>query len=167
MFGMRRRTLKQIALLGAIAGMRSMSAPAFATTYLRQRKPETEAFPFRWLATPVASTLFKLLAAGELAADKLPEMPARIEPGPLLGRAASGALCGATVSHVEDEPEAAGALLGAATAVVSAFAAYYLRKELVKTLALPDPLIALFEDTTVLGGGLQLLSEKSPASTAE
>lgn len=157
MFGIGRKHLIQIVGLGAIAGMRSMSAPALAAAYLREHQPaDTHTF-FRWLATPTVSNLLKVLAAGELAGDKLPEIPARIEPGPLLGRAVFGALSGAAVSHVHGEREDSGAALAAVAAVASAFGAFYLRKYVVDTFQVPDPLVALVEDTIVLVGGQRLL----------
>lgn len=158
MLGIGQKHLFRIVGLGAIAGMRSMSAPALAAAYLREHQSAERSSVFRWLAKPAVANLLKVLAAGELAADKLPEIPARIAPPSLLGRAVSGALSGATVSHVHGESERSAAVVGAVAAVAAAFGAYYLRKEAVESLQVPDSLVALLEDTIVLVGGKQLLS---------
>lgn len=89
--------------LGAVAGSRSMLAPALVAEATGG-----------WLAMPL-----RLLAAGELAADKLPFIPARTEPLPLAGRIISGAVVGAAVTR---DDRVAGAVVGA----VGALAASYL-----------------------------------------
>jgi uncharacterized membrane protein len=146
----------QIAGLGAIAGMRTMSAPALVAAYL-QRQQVAGSF---WLGSRGAVVATRLLAAGELVADKLPGIPARTNALPLLGRALSGALVGATLSAVEKRPRLPGAALGATAAVAAAFAAYHARRALTHDLDLADPLVAVAEDTLALGMGRLLLAER-------
>lgn len=151
---MSQKTILRVLTLGVVAGMRSMSAPALVSGYLQQRKlAALSGSPLRWLATPEASTALKLLAAGELAADKIPGIPARIKPLPLLGRAASGAVAGAVLSDAGRESWPEGAALGAAAAVVSTFGMYHLRRALTHELGLPDFLVALAEDGVALAAG--------------
>ena len=80
----------------AIAGMRSMSAPALLSHYLT-RNPSwlLLSSPLRVLQKPLVARGFKLAAAGEMVMDKLPGTPDRIAPPVLLGRLLSGALVGA------------------------------------------------------------------------
>lgn len=157
MLGIGQKHLFKVAGLGMIAGMRSMSAPALAAAYLREHQTADTNTLFRWLAIPAVSNLLKVMAAGELAADKLPEIPARTMLPSLVGRAVSGALSAAAVSHAHGESQRSAAALGAVAAVAATFGAYYLRKEIVETFEIPDPLVALAEDTIVLVGGQRLL----------
>jgi uncharacterized membrane protein len=90
------------------------------------------------------------MAAGELYVDKLPGVGDRIAPSGLIGRSISGAITGAAVSKKRRRNPWAGALLGAATAFAATYVTWYARKQLVKYTKLPDPLIALLEDVTML-----------------
>lgn len=144
--------------LGALAGMRTMSAPAFLIAYLRQQEPGSfDGAPLRLLASPGAEWATRLLAAGELAADKVPGIPARIEPPALFARAVSGGAAGYLLSMVHQKSKGKGAVLGATAAVASAFAAYHARRALVNSLGVPDPAVALLEDALVIGGGRRLM----------
>jgi uncharacterized membrane protein len=93
------------------------------------------------------------MAAGELVRDKIPGLPDRIEPAPLLARATSGAVSGAALSQAAGEPLAAGAVPGAAAAVLSAFGMYHLRRTLTHRFGLPDLPVALAEDAAALSIG--------------
>jgi uncharacterized membrane protein len=134
--------------LGAVAGLRTMTAPA-AVALAARRPPRF----FRARATAAALTA---LAAGELAADKLPFMKSRTEPGSLAARAASGALCGAAVCAAHRKRPALGAVLGAAAAIGAAFAGYELRRRAGRSLGIPDPAVAIFEDALAAGAGWAL-----------
>jgi uncharacterized membrane protein len=160
---MEETTLLRILAVGAVAGMRAASAPLLVSAYLRQNKPRSmKDSPFQWLATDQAATLLKLLATGELAADKLPFTPDRIKLLPLLGRTASGAVAGAALSDAAGQPRATGAALGAAAAVVSSFAMFHLRRAAGEQLGLPDPLVAVLEDGLALRGGSRVLGIETP-----
>ncbi|MDX1687147.1 MAG: DUF4126 family protein [Candidatus Promineifilaceae bacterium] len=143
--------------LGALAGMRTMSAPAVLVTYLRRRGAERlDGSPLQLLASPAAAWVTRLLAAGELAADKVPGNPARTEPAPLLARAFSGGLAGYALSAAHGASKGKGVALGAAAAVASAFAAYHARRVLVESSGLPDPVVAVAEDALVIAGGRRM-----------
>ncbi len=150
------------ACLGVIAGMRSMTAPALVSGYLiRTCSDELAGSPLEWLASPVSAGVFKWLAAGEMIADKLPSVPARTAPGPLIGRALTGALSGAAVCVSEGEGLAEGAAVGGLAAVASAFAFYHLRRRLTQSTPLPDAAVAAAEDALALGLGHRILSDPS------
>jgi uncharacterized membrane protein len=160
---MNQETLLRILAVGAVAGMRSATAPALVSAYLRQRNARLpKGSPLQWLAMKEAGAVLALLAAGELAADKLPDIPSRIALLPLLGRAASGALCGAALGEAGGEQAERGAALGAAAAVVSAYVMYHLRRFAREELGAPDPLLALLEDGLAVGGGSRVLGIESP-----
>jgi uncharacterized membrane protein len=115
------------AILGAVSGVRTFTAPAALALRGRLgRGPIGRAVP--------------LLAVGELIADKLPFIPPRSDPPSLLGRVASGTAVGALVAG----PRGAGA--GAAGAAATTYASERLRGALGERLPLSDPLLGLAED---------------------
>ena len=150
------------ALLGALAGGRSMAAPALLAEYLRRYGPTRSLRrPFNLLANPRAALLFKIAALGELVADKLPNTPNRILAGPLGGRVAAGALAGIGLAMVADASPFAGAVVGGAAAAAGSYAGYALRRWLGQRLPVPDLLLGLAEDIVVYGAGLRWLRGKA------
>ena len=148
------------ACLGVIAGMRSMSAPAMTTTQLSRVQPDDlVGSPLDWMTSPITASVFRALAAGEIIADKLPFLPARTDALPLLGRAGTGALSGAAVCVADGEGMVEGAVVGAIAAVASAHLFYQLRRRLGKATPLPDPVLAVAEDTLMLALGHLALAE--------
>lgn len=141
--------------LGAIAGMRSMTAPALLSNELS--KAPTEALvgsPLRYLQHGPVATGLKLLAASELIGDKMPGMPDRIDPPALLSRAASGALVGATIFTVHRDSWLKGAAIGAAAAVAATYGSFYLRKLMNKYA--PNAVSGAVEDALTLASGLAI-----------
>jgi len=148
--------------LGVVAGMRSMSAPAFVSAHLADNEArESSDRVLRFMSSPRTALAFKVGAAGEMVADKLPVIPDRISPGPLAGRMVSGALCGWSVCESEAKPAGIGAAAAGLAAVGSAFASYYLRRRLTESGRFPDVLVALAEDAIVLTAGDLLVNESS------
>jgi uncharacterized membrane protein len=141
---MRSRALKRTVALGTMSGMRSMAGPA-ALTLERGG---------------VLKRVVPLFAAGEMIADKLPFMGDRIDPLPLAGRAAMGALVGGVIAREENGSVAAGALIGAAAAVVVAHVAYQIRKRLPVSTAVGGVL----EDGIVFGIGALYASTSGRAA---
>jgi hypothetical protein len=95
-----------------------------------------------------------LAAAGEMLLDKLPLMPARIGPLPLLARAVSGAWSASRAPRGGSRVAGA-AWIGAASAVGSAVILYGARR-LAHRARVPNWLAGLAEDGMVLGTGLLL-----------
>lgn len=154
-------TYLRAACLGAVAGMRSMGAPALVAAFLTREghAPPASLTDSRlgWLGTPRAALVFKWLGAGEVVGDKLPLTPSRLQPGPLFGRALFGGVCGAALCLDAEKSPLSGAALGAGTAVASAFAFYHLRHLLTGTYRVPDFPVALAEDALAYGGGWRAL----------
>jgi uncharacterized membrane protein len=146
----RNANLKAIAI-GIIAGIRSMSAPAIASTYLAAGKNSADS-RFGILASPAATTLLKLLAAGEIIADKLPIVPARVSAAPLIARVASGAISAAVACAASRKRVALGAALGGIAALVGVVGFYVLRRTIASKTNLPDPMLGVAEDARVIGG---------------
>ncbi len=155
---MNRRTDLKAVAIGIIAGMRSMSAPALASSYLA-RNDNLAGSRLGVLASPAASTILKVLAAGEMIADKLPMIPARVSAGPLIARIASGAISGAAVSTADKRGAGVGAVLGGIGAVAGAFGFYHLRRGIGSETGVPDPLLGVAEDAIVICGGAAVLGK--------
>lgn len=150
----------QSACLGVVAGMRSMAAPALVSDHLERTQPEAlAASPLRWLGTPKAATIFKVLALGEIGGDKLPMTPSRIAPGPLFGRILSGGLSGAVLCAADGKRLEAGAIIGALGAIAGAYGFYHLRRTLGQKLPVPDPALGAAEDALAFGGGWAVLRQ--------
>ena len=149
-------------ILGAVAGMRMMSAPALVSTSLARRKSDAAAHPsFALFADARMAAAFRIGAACEIAADKLPVLPDRISPPSLAGRAISGAICGAAIARSQRKPAAGGAAIGTAAAMASAFAFFYIRRELGRRTNVPDAVFALAEDALAIAAGITALREDS------
>lgn len=143
--------------LGAIAGMRSMAAPALLSHQFAQRPrwwPRTTLE--QMLSTETASRIFKFLAVGEMAADKVPGMPGRIDMPSLAGRALSGALTGAALASYERRPTIPVALVSALSAVGATYAMFYTR-QYGSHHFLREPFLGFLEDGIAVGAGLRLL----------
>ena len=143
-------------LIGFVAGLRSMLAPAAIAWAGHLGVIDLSGTALRFMATPIFLALFSFLALGELIADKLPFIPKRTAAVPLLFRIGSGALCGAGVAAPYSL--GVGAIVGALGAIIGAFAGYYTRRRLVHQMGLRDLFVALGEDALALG--LAILSLK-------
>lgn len=153
------RTLITAAGFGALAGMRSLAAPALLSHELAQgRMRAGHGAAARLFSAPVTSRTLGILAAGEMAADKAPWIPARIDPVPLAGRALLGALGGALIASQRGGASSTAAILGAAAAVGVATAMYTLRRLARRRLPFPDTMLGLAEDGLVLALGARLRS---------
>lgn len=144
--------------IGAIAGLRSFTAPAAVSWAAYARTLALRHSGLKFLKSPVSRNIALALAAGELIADKLPSTPNRTNPGPLAARIVSGALCGAAIYSSGKQPIAIGALLGGVGAVAGSFAGYDVRRRLGRQIAVPDAALALFEDVLAIGGGASIVS---------
>lgn len=140
------------AAVGAVAGLRSMTAPAVVAWSARMGALPLKRSPLRFLRSNAASTAFAGLAAGELVVDKLPNTPDRVTTGPLIARAVSGGFCGAAICAARKKPVIVGAVLGGAAAVGTAYAGCYLRHRV------PGKTVAVIEDAVAVGAGAAAVS---------
>jgi uncharacterized membrane protein/uncharacterized protein (UPF0548 family) len=155
---MRRDALLNTVGFGVLAGMRSLSAPAFLSRQLSQQPVDAPKGRVHALASERTSRVLTVLAVSELAADKLPWIPARISPPSLVARAVSGALAGAAVAAPHRRMTVGRALLGAAAAVASSFAFYKLRQLATREWGIPNVVAGLMEDAVAIGLGNRLLA---------
>lgn len=141
-----RKRFAAAATLGAVAGMRTFTAPALVSMRLQRRfwswrRNRAE----RFLRKRSVGRFLLAAAAAELIVDKLPFVPDRIRPVPLAARAASGALSGWALAR-ERESTVGLALTGAVAAVAVAYVAWGLRRFIASRSRIPDPLIGACED---------------------
>ena len=148
----------------SLAGMRSMSAPAFLSHYLSQQSNSGLAgSPLRFLQKPFTAKVLKVMTAGEMVADKLPSTPDRTAPPVLLGRLLSGALVGAAWYKSRNGSAVSGGILGGLAAVAATFVTYALRTGISKQSGVPVALVGVGEDALVVAGGVALLRGQQPA----
>lgn len=145
-------------LMGAVAGLRSMTAPAVVAWGARLGRLQLQSTALAFLGSAVAAWLLAALALGELVADKLPTTPSRTRPGPFAGRILTGALSGAALSAGHGGALAAGAAAGAIGAVAGTLGGYAARTRLVPALGVPDYVVALAEDVVAVGGALLIVT---------
>ncbi|MBA3943941.1 MAG: DUF4126 family protein [Herpetosiphonaceae bacterium] len=150
---------RQATLLGVITGMRSMTGLATISAYLNHGAPQELGAPWDRLGSPTADAVSKVAALGEMIADKTPAIPARIKPGPLVGRALIGALGGGSFAQSRGESALTGAGFGALGAIASTFGFYYLRQQIDNRLHMPDFVVALAEDAAAVTLALRWLQD--------
>jgi uncharacterized membrane protein len=145
-------------LIGVIAGLRTMTAPAVVAWAANRHWLNLHNSPLAFMGSTAAAAVFTVLALGELVVDKLPSTPNRTRLLGLIGRSVLGGLSGAAVVASGEQSIALGVVLGVAGAIAGAFTGYEVRKRLVRALKIPDFVMALLEDAVAIGGGLLIVS---------
>jgi uncharacterized membrane protein len=145
-------------LIGVVAGLRSMTAPAVICWGAHLSWLSLAGSGFGFFAHPVTLILFTIFALGELVADKLPFVPGRTTPGPLLIRLISGAACGAALCIAAQSALLYGVLLGALGALVGSYGGFYYRRLVPANNRTMQFLAALLEDVVAVGGGFWIVS---------
>jgi uncharacterized membrane protein len=145
-------------LIGVVAGLRSLTAPALVSWAAHRSWLNLNNTPLSFMGSTVAVVIFTLLAVVELVADQLPSTPSRTAPPGLIARIVLGGLSGAGLALSGAQSIALGAVLGVAGGIAGAFAGYEVRARLVKAFKVPDLVIALLEDAVAIAGGLFIVS---------
>jgi uncharacterized membrane protein len=145
-------------LIGVVAGLRSLTAPAVVAWAAHRNWINLHNTPLSFLASDAAVVIFTLLAIVELIADQLASTPSRTKPLGLISRSVLGGLSGAAIAVSGTQSIAVGSALGVAGGIAGAFAGYHVRKRLVKALRVPDFVIAFLEDAVTIAGGLFVVS---------
>jgi uncharacterized membrane protein len=133
-------------LIGFVAGLRSLTAPAAVSWAARLGWIHLEGTALAFMGSLAAVIGFSLLAMAEYAADLHPATPRRTTPGPLAARVVLGALSGACLVLSANRPLLAGVIFGGLGGLVGAFAGYHARVRLVRALGTRDSVVALSED---------------------
>lgn len=146
------KNVVQYAQLGVASGMRSTVGLSQLSRELADL-PDDDRPAARvpgFLARASVSDTLQLATFGEMVADKLPFTPSRIEPAPLGGRVAMGALAGGALAASQEESVITGALIGGIGALLGTFAGYHIRRALTSRAKIPDIVVALCEDAVAI-----------------
>jgi len=140
-------------LLGCVAGLRSLTAPAVVCWAAHFGWLHLAGTKLAFMNHPATLITFTVLAAVELVVDKLPKTPARTAPTGLSARIVLGGLSGAAVGAGVGIIPYLSATVACLGALAGAFAGYNVRRALVLR-HLPDFSVALTEDVIAILGGL-------------
>ena len=137
-------------LIGVVAGLRAMTAPAAISWAAALGWLPLEGTPLAFLGAAITPWIFTVLAMGELVTDKLPKAPSRKVPiqfgGRLVGGAVSGAAIGTAAGSIW-----IGAALGVIGAVIGTLGGAAARGRLAAAFGRDLP-AALIEDAVAVGG---------------
>ncbi|MDF2696418.1 MAG: hypothetical protein K0S65_4801 [Labilithrix sp.] len=143
-------------LIGVIAGLRAMTAPAVTSWAARLGWISVASTPFSFMAKAPTPWIFALLALGELANDKRPTTPSRKIPMQFGARIVSGGFAGAVLGATHGAL-VFGLVAGAAGAVAGTLGGSAARGALAKMFGKDLP-AALIEDAVAVFGGLAIVS---------
>ncbi len=138
-------------VIGIVAGLRSLTAPALVSWAAHLGWLNLQGTPLAFMGSTVAVAIFTLLAIVELIGDVMPKTPARTTPVPLIARIVLGGLSGACLYAAASQSLPVGAILGIIGALIGTYGGYHIRKALVNGLKVNDILIAIPEDIIAIG----------------
>ena len=143
-------------LIGIVAGLRTMTAPAAVSWAGYAGWLPLDGTPLAFMGVWWVPWLFTVLAVGEFITDQLPSTPSRKVPIQFGGRVVTGALSGATVAAT-GVGLAAGAVAGAIGAVMGTFGGAMLRGRLAAFFGADRP-AAFIEDAVAIIVALLIVS---------
>jgi uncharacterized membrane protein len=135
-------------LVGLVAGLRAMTAPAVVSWFARSEGLAVATTPLAFMGFRYTPIIFTILAVGELINDKLPKTPSRKAPPSFIVRIVSGALSGATIGAAGNSL-ALGLILGAIGAVAGTLGGAAARAKLASAFGRDLP-AALVEDVVAI-----------------
>ena len=144
-------------LIGVIAGLRAMTAPAMVSWAARWGWLHLDNTWLSFLGAPATPYIFSVLALGELINDKLPKTPSRKAPPSFAFRILSGAFSGGAIG-ASSGSFAIGACAGAVGAIVGTLGGYEVRSRLAKAVAKDLP-VALLEDVIAVAGAFMIVGQ--------
>jgi uncharacterized membrane protein len=145
-------------LIGVVAGLRSLTAPAVASWAAHLGRLSLTGTALAFLGSIVTVIIFTLLALVEIVNDKRPSTPNRTGVVGLSVRIVTGGLTGAALAAAGAQSKLLGAILGAAGGVSGAFGGLNIRKWLVHALKLPDMVVAVSEDIVTVALGILIVT---------
>jgi uncharacterized membrane protein len=145
-------------LIGVVAGMRALTAPAVVCWGAHLGWLHLAGTKLAFLGAEWALILFTVLAVVELITDQLPKTPARTVPPQVSARVLFGALCGWALAIAVGGSALLGAGCGIIGALIGTYGGYHTRHALVTKAGLPDFVVAVAEDLIAILGGLFLVS---------
>ena len=142
-------------LIGMIAGLRAMTAPAAVSWAARAGWLTLAETPLGFLGNAFTPWIFTVLAQGELVADQLPTTPSRTVPIQFGTRILVGALSGAAIG-VARGSLAAGLIAGMIGAVIGTLGGRAGRRRLAAVFGSDRP-AAFIEDAVAVGGAFLIM----------
>jgi uncharacterized membrane protein len=139
-------------LLGFVAGLRAMTAPAVVSWAAYLGWLDLSGTWLSFLGNAWARWILSLLALAELVTDQLPTTPSRTVPVQFGTRMVMGALSGAAVGTVSGAT-IGGLLAGIIGAIIGTFGGRAFRARLAKSLGSDRP-AALIEDAIAISAAL-------------
>jgi uncharacterized membrane protein len=146
-------------LIGVIAGLRALTAPAVVSWAARLGWIHLENTGLAFLGAAITPYIASLLALGELINDKMPKTPSRKAPASFGARIATGALSGAALGAAS-QALVGGLLAGVLGAVAGTLGGYEVRTRAAAAIGKDLP-IALIEDAIAIGGAFWIVSRLS------
>ena len=144
-------------LIGAIAGLRTMTAPTAVAWAAHLGCINLAGTWLGFMGSVWAVGIFSVLALGELVADQLPSTPSRKVPMQFGARLVSGALSGAAIGLAGGLAPLLAAICGIAGAVIGTLGGAALRGRLAAAFGKDLP-AALIEDAVAIGGALLIVT---------
>lgn len=142
-------------LIGIVAGLRAMTAPAAVSWAARLGWLDLSATPLAFLGYAFTPWIFTLFAIGELITDQLPTTPSRTVPVQFGTRLLVGALCGAAIG-ASGGALVLGLIAGLVGAVIGTLGGRAVRGKLAAAFGADRP-AALLEDAVAIGGALLIV----------
>ena len=143
-------------LIGVVAGLRAMTAPAVVAWAAHAGGLSLAGTPLAFMGHVVALWVFGVLALGELVTDQLPTTPSRTVPMQFGGRLATGALSGAAIG-ASAGAVAIGLVAGIIGAVIGTLGGRAVRGRLAAAFGNDHP-AAFTEDAIAIVGALLICS---------
>jgi uncharacterized membrane protein len=143
-------------LIGVIAGLRAMTAPAAASWAAHWGLLDPSGSWLAFMGYRFTPWVFSVLAVAELVADQLPKTPSRKVPMQFATRVLMGALAGATVGTSAGS-WMAGAVLGALGAIAGTLGGATARARLAASFGKDRP-AALLEDAVAIFGSALIIA---------
>jgi uncharacterized membrane protein len=136
-------------LIGIVAGLRTMTAPAAVAIGARYGSIAVAGTPLAFMGYAWTPWILGALAVGELITDQLPATPSRKVPMQFAARVLTGALSGATLAAPHGSL-VAGLIAGIVGAVIGTLGGAAFRARLAAAFGRDRP-AALIEDAVAIG----------------
>ena len=153
-------------LLGIVAGLRAMTAPAVVSWAAWLGWIDLSQTPLAFMGYSWTHWIFTLLAIAEIVNDKLPNTPSRKVPPQFAARVIMGALAGTSLgAAVGGAGLVVGLIAGVVGSVVGTYGGAFVRGRLSGMFGADLP-AALVEDVVAVVGGFLLVWALRPVVTA-
>ncbi len=144
-------------LIGVIAGLRAMMAPAVVSWAAGLGTLHLEGTPLHFWGHAITRYVLSVAAIGELINDKLPKTPSRKVPPQFIIRVLTGALSGAALG-ASRQSTLVGLVAGAIGAVAGTLGGSEFRARLGKAFGKDLP-AALVEDVIAIVGAILIVTK--------